>query len=78
MRTTIGTLLASAACAFATAAETNDELLRQAAAMRPTAHELRWMAIPWQNSAVEAERLARETRRPILYWNVDDDPLDRC
>ena len=54
------------------------DLLRKAAAIRPTAEESRWMTIPWQTSAVAAERLAREEKRPILYWNVDDDPLDRC
>lgn len=55
-----------------------DKLKQRAAAIRPSAEESRWTEIPWVRSAIEGQRLAREERRPIMYWHVDDDPLERC
>jgi hypothetical protein len=69
-------------CGWAEAASPAEDsvsaLLRKAATARATEAESRWTTIPWLTSAVEAERLARKEGRPILYWNVDDDPLERC
>lgn len=55
-----------------------DKIRQRAAAIRPTAEESRWTEIPWVCSVIEGQRLAREERRPIMYWHVDDDPLERC
>ena len=51
---------------------------KRAAAIKPTEQETAWQRIPWLTSLVEGERLAKKEKRPILYWNVDDDPLERC
>ncbi len=55
-----------------------DPLADRAAAIKPAPAELAWMRIPWLTSLVEAERIAQAENRPILFWNVDDDPLERC
>lgn len=55
-----------------------DKLQKRAAMIRPTADESLWTQIPWVRSVIEGQRLAREERRPIMYWHVDDDPLERC
>jgi hypothetical protein len=55
-----------------------DKLQKQADAIRPTAEESLWTQVPWVRSVIEGQRLAREERRPIMYWHVDDDPLERC
>ena len=55
-----------------------DELHRRAATIRPTAAESLWTQIPWVRSAIDGQRQARDERRPIMYWHVDDDPLERC
>jgi len=47
------------------------------AAVRATSEELRWMEIPWLRDLAEAQRLAREERRPILLWTGGGGPLDR-
>lgn len=72
------TLALAGLAGAATPEEKVGRLVEKAAAARATAAESRWMGIPWLTSAAEAERLARKEGRPILYWNVDDDPLDRC
>lgn len=51
---------------------------RRAHQLRPRTEEVRWMQIPWVRSLREAERLARHERRPLMYWHVDYDPLERC
>jgi hypothetical protein len=53
-------------------------LVRRADAIRPTPGEIRWKEIPWVRSVVDGQRMARAERRPIMYWHVDDDPLERC
>ncbi len=55
-----------------------DMLQNRAESIRPTADESLWTQIPWVRSVIEGQRLAREERRPIMYWHVDDDPLERC
>jgi hypothetical protein len=74
----VGLSLVGVASAASPADDKVAGLLRKAATARASEAESRWMSIPWLTSAAEAERLARKEGRPILYWNVDDDPLDRC
>jgi hypothetical protein len=50
----------------------------RAAAIRPTAGEMRWQQIPWLGSLVEAREQARREKRPILVWTLDEDPFERC
>lgn len=78
-----GIVLASAVLLVASGVVRADEaeiakLRERAAAVRPTAAESRWMQIPWVRSVIDGQRMAREERRPIMYWHVDDDPLERC
>lgn len=54
------------------------KLVERADRLRPSSAETRWMQIPWIRSVVEAEKIARTENRPIMYWHVDDDPLERC
>ena len=59
------------------AGETPSELRERAAAIRPTAEELRWQKIPWLASLVEARETARAEKRPLFVWTLDGDPFDR-
>jgi hypothetical protein len=54
------------------------DLARRAEAIRPTAEETRWQRIPWVRSVIDGQKAARAEKRPIMYWHVDDDPLERC
>jgi hypothetical protein len=54
------------------------ELETRADAIRPTAAETRWQQIPWLRSVIEGQQAALAEKRPIMYWHVDDDPLERC
>ncbi len=55
-----------------------DDLARRAAAIKPSEKELTWLGIPWVMDLMEAQRLAREEKRPIFLWATGDDPLERC
>jgi hypothetical protein len=57
---------------------TNQELADRAAAIRPTAEEMRWQQIPWVDSLVEASEQAKRENRPILVWTLDENPFERC
>jgi hypothetical protein len=47
--------------------------------IQPTAKELRFDAIGWVSGIREAERLARENKRPVfLFSNVGQMDLGRC
>jgi len=54
------------------------ELVRFAAAVKPTPDELRWQKIPWLTDLAEGQRVARAESRPIVLWVTGDDPLERC
>jgi len=60
------------------ASGTSSKLEARAARLRPRPDETRWMQIPWVRSVIEAQRLARAEHRPIMLWNVDYEPLERC
>lgn len=55
-----------------------DDLLRRAAAIKPTPAELKWQKIPWILDLAEGQRLARAEGRPIFLWASGDPPLERC
>jgi hypothetical protein len=76
----VGTLLIVAANVHwaADARPAEQALLRRAAAIKPTADELRWQQIPWIMDLAVGQRLARAERRPIFLWVTGDDPLERC
>lgn len=59
-------------------AESPVSLEARAKAIRPTAEETRWQQIPWLRSVTEGQKVALAEKRPIMYWHVDDDPLERC
>jgi hypothetical protein len=54
------------------------DLEERARAIRPSAEETRWQQIPWVRSVVAGQKAALAENRPIMYWHVDDDPLERC
>jgi hypothetical protein len=60
------------------AVPTTDDLAARAGAIKPTAPELAWLAVPWVLNLAEAQTMAREETRPILLWATGDDPLERC
>jgi hypothetical protein len=62
----------------ALAAQAKDDLAARAAAIKPSAKELTWLGIPWVLNLAEAQKMAREERRPIFLWAAGDDPLERC
>lgn len=55
-----------------------EELTKQAQIIKPSVAELKWERIPWLTDLAQAQRIAREERRPILLWVTGDDPLERC
>jgi hypothetical protein len=63
---------------LAMAAQAKDDLAARAAAIKPTAKELAWLVVPWVLNLVEAQKMAREEKRPIFLWVAGDDPLERC
>jgi len=71
-------------CAFAAdAVPEREDLLRQAAAVRPHASGFRWQQIPWHVEAADALKQARDENRPLLVWlaggrDRDGSPLERC
>jgi hypothetical protein len=56
----------------------NDDLEARASAIKPTPRELTWLGVPWILSLAEAQKTAREEKRPIFLWVAGDDPLERC
>ena len=62
----------------ALAAQAKDDLATRAGAIKPAAKELTWLGIPWVLNLAEAQKMAREERRPIFLWAAGDDPLERC
>ena len=63
---------------LAPAAQAKDDLASRAAAVKPSAKELTWLRIPWVLNLAEAQKTAREEKRPIFLWATGDDPLERC
>ena len=59
-------------------ATAKDPLAVRAAAIKPAAKELQWLEVPWILDLAEAQRMAREEKRPIFLWVTGDDPLERC
>jgi hypothetical protein len=60
-----------------------EDLLRQAASVRPHAAGFRWRQIPWHVEAADALKQARDENRPLLVWlaggrDRDGSPLERC
>jgi hypothetical protein len=52
---------------------------RRIQALQPTAKEKRFEAIGWATGILEAERLARENKRPVfLFCNVGEMGIGRC
>ena len=74
----LGLTLVSSSMADSERESESDSLERRAARIRPTEDESRWTQIPWVRSVIDGQRQARQERRPIMYWHVDDDPLERC
>ena len=59
-------------------AQDKDDLAARAAAVKPRAKELTWLKIPWVLDLMEAQKMAREEKRPMFVWAAGDDPLERC
>jgi hypothetical protein len=55
-----------------------DDLAARASAIKPAARELTWLGVPWVPNLAEAQKMAREEKRPIFLWVTGDDPLERC
>jgi hypothetical protein len=60
-----------------------EDLLRQAAAVRPHASGFRWQRIPWHTEPADALKQARDEDRPLFVWlaggrDRDGSPLERC
>jgi len=65
-------LLASLAVAM------DDDLGAKASAIKPAPREITWLGVPWVLNLAEAQKMAREEKRPIFLWVTGDDPLERC
>jgi hypothetical protein len=60
-----------------------EDLLRQAAAVRPHASGFRWQQVAWHVEAADALKQARDENRPLFVWlaggrDRDGSPLERC
>jgi hypothetical protein len=58
-------------------------LTKKAAALKPTAAELRYLDMPWVVDLDEALKQARDEKRPLFFWAAggrdrDGVPLERC
>jgi hypothetical protein len=58
-------------------------LERRAAALRPSANEVKWQRLPWIVDPNEAIATAKAEKRPIFFWAAggrgrDGLPLERC
>lgn len=58
-------------------------LAKRAAALKPSAAELRYLDMPWVIDLNEALRQAKAEHRPIFFWAAggrerDGVPLERC
>jgi hypothetical protein len=61
------------------AALDRDRIIQRMEEIQPTAKERRFDAIGWVAGLREAERLARESNRPVfLFSNVGEMDLGRC
>ena len=54
------------------------ELEQRMAVLRMGAEQLRWQEVPWLSDLAEGMRLAKQEKRPLLLWAIDDEPLERC
>jgi hypothetical protein len=59
------------------------EFAKKAAALKPTAAELRYLEMPWEVDLDAALRQARAENRPLFFWAAggrdrDGVPLERC
>ena len=57
---------------------TLEELAARATAIKPSERELTWLKTPWVLNLIDAQKMAKEERRPIFLWVTGDDPLGRC
>jgi hypothetical protein len=71
-------LLVAALPVAVAASLTPAQLAARAAQLRPRPDETRWMQIPWVRSIAEGVKIAQAEHRPIMLWNVDYEPLERC
>jgi hypothetical protein len=60
------------------AVSVSDDLEARASAIKPTPRELTWLGVPWVLNLAEAQKTARQEKRPIFLWVTGDDPLERC
>jgi hypothetical protein len=63
---------------LALVAQAKDDLATRAAAIKPTAKELTWERIPWTFDLMDAQRMAKDEKRPVFLWATGDDLLERC
>ena len=82
-----GLLLAAGLAPLSAQPPTNDpdwqKLERRAAALRPTADEVKWQELPWVVDPDDAIAAAKAEKRPIFFWAAggrgrDGLPLERC
>jgi hypothetical protein len=64
--------------ALVLSAASRDDLASRAAAVKPSAKELTWLAVPWVTDLAEARKTAEAEKRPLFVWATGDDPLERC
>jgi hypothetical protein len=70
---------AAAADAGSSASLKQEQIDRRIREIQPNARERRFDAIGWAGGICEAERLAREARRPVfLFSNVGQLDIGRC
>jgi hypothetical protein len=54
------------------------ELTKLATIIKPSAAANKWQQIPWLTDVSDAQKLAKEEKRPIFLWTVFGEPLDEC
>jgi hypothetical protein len=68
-----------AACAAAAGQpQPRDPIIEWLEAIKQGPERTPWLQVPWLTDLAEAQRTAREEKRPLLLWGSDDEPLDRC
>jgi hypothetical protein len=77
MRRLLCLFVAGLAASHAAAAEplAADQVADLQKAIRPSASEDRWAAIPWRTGLWEARQEAAKEGKPILLWEMDGHPL---
>lgn len=54
------------------------QLLQEAAAVRATDEEKRYLELPWVTDLFQGIRLAEMERRPLFLYVITGDPLGDC